>query len=108
MPADRSSARKSRVESIPVRSIVSVCGALAEARRVHVDRPSRAAPRQRFDALAPHGQEPLQRGAVPYGSFINGNHFAGWMLMALALTLGLTVGIIARASPPAVLRDKSP
>jgi O-antigen ligase len=31
-------------------------------------------------------------GGAPYGPFVNKNHFAGWMLMALPLTLGLTGG----------------
>ncbi len=32
----------------------------------------------------------------PFGPFVNRNHFAGWMLMALPLTLGLLCGGIAR------------
>src|SRR5205814_3675025 len=36
--------------------------------------------------------------ASPFGPFINRNHFAGWMLMALPMTLGLLCGRIARAS----------
>jgi O-antigen ligase len=36
-------------------------------------------------------------GGAPYGPFVNKNHFAGWMLMALPLTLGLLMGGIARA-----------
>jgi O-antigen ligase len=36
-------------------------------------------------------------GGTPYGPFVNKNHFAGWMLMALPLTLGLLMGGIARA-----------
>jgi O-antigen ligase len=38
---------------------------------------------------------PLQGGS-PYGPFVNRNHFAGWMLMGLPLTLGLVCGSIAR------------
>jgi O-antigen ligase len=38
---------------------------------------------------------PLDRGN-PFGPFVNRNHFAGWMLMALPLTLGLLCGGIAR------------
>jgi O-antigen ligase len=33
----------------------------------------------------------------PFGPFINRNHFAGWMLMGIPVTLGATCGHIARA-----------
>ena len=36
-------------------------------------------------------------GASPFGPFVNRNHFAGWMLMALPLTLGLLLGGLTRA-----------
>jgi O-antigen ligase len=36
-------------------------------------------------------------GGAPYGPFVNKNHFAGWMLMALPVTIGLLLGGIARA-----------
>ena len=39
---------------------------------------------------------PLQGGS-PFGPFVNRNHFAGWMLMALPLTFGLLCGGVARA-----------
>jgi hypothetical protein len=32
----------------------------------------------------------------PYGPFLNKNHFAGWMLMTIPLTLGLLCGGVAR------------
>jgi O-antigen ligase len=35
-------------------------------------------------------------GGNPFGPFVNRNHFAGWMLMALPVTLGLLFGGIAR------------
>src|SRR3954463_6201489 len=35
-------------------------------------------------------------GASPFGPFVNRNHFAGWMLMALPLTLGLLLGGLTR------------
>ena len=38
---------------------------------------------------------PLE-GGRPFGPFVNRNHFAGWMLMALPVTLGLLCGGIAR------------
>jgi len=52
-------------------------------------------------------QQPLWNGKIygfwrsidpgeSYGPFVNKNHFAGWMLMALPLTLGLVCGRIAR------------
>ncbi|HSK10336.1 MAG TPA: O-antigen ligase family protein [Vicinamibacterales bacterium] len=34
--------------------------------------------------------------ASPFGPFINRNHFAGWMLMALPLALGYFTGLVAR------------
>ena len=36
-------------------------------------------------------------GGSPYGPFVNKNHFAGWMLMTLPVTLGLLLGGITRA-----------
>jgi len=39
---------------------------------------------------------PLQSGAHPFGPFVNQNHFAAWMLMALPVTLGLLGGHLAR------------
>jgi len=33
----------------------------------------------------------LEVGRMPFGPFVNRNHFAGWMVMALPLTLGLLV-----------------
>jgi O-antigen ligase len=38
-------------------------------------------------------------GGNPFGPFVNRNHFAGWMLMALPVSLGLLCGGIARAMP---------
>ena len=39
-----------------------------------------------------------QMPSTPFGPFINRNHFAGWMLMALPLTVGLFCGLIARGA----------
>ena len=36
-------------------------------------------------------------GGNPYGPFVNKNHFAGWMLLALPVTVGLLGGGIAHA-----------
>jgi O-antigen ligase len=36
-------------------------------------------------------------GGTPYGPFVNRNHFAGWMLMALPVTLGVFLGEVTRA-----------
>ncbi len=36
-------------------------------------------------------------GYLPFGPFVNSNHFAGWMLMALPLTSGLLLGRVTRA-----------
>jgi putative inorganic carbon (HCO3(-)) transporter len=58
-------------------------------------------------AMAGIVQEPLFAGKIygfwtpqmagdPFGPFVNKNHFAGWMVMALPLTLGLLCGGIAR------------
>jgi O-antigen ligase len=43
---------------------------------------------------------PIMRGS-PFGPFVNKNHFAGWMLMALPLTFGLLCANVARAMPAA-------
>jgi putative inorganic carbon (HCO3(-)) transporter len=37
-----------------------------------------------------------QQGGNPFGPFVNRNHFAGWMLMALPVTIGLLCGDISR------------
>jgi O-antigen ligase len=63
-------------------------------------------------ALAGIIQQPLFNGKIygfwipeargpfgPFGPFVNKNHFAGWMVMALPLTLGLLCGGIARGMP---------
>ena len=39
---------------------------------------------------------PRYKLTTPFGPFVNKNHFAGWMLMALPLTFGLLCGGIAR------------
>lgn len=39
-----------------------------------------------------YGLWPLDIGRMPFGPFVNRNHFAGWMLMALPLTLALLSG----------------
>lgn len=39
--------------------------------------------------------EPLMP-STPFGPFVNRNHFAGWMLMALPLAVGLFCGLVAR------------
>ena len=36
-------------------------------------------------------------GTNPFGPFVNRNHFAGWMLMALPVVLGYFVALVARA-----------
>jgi O-antigen ligase len=42
---------------------------------------------------------PQYRGSGPFGPFVNRNHFAGWMLMGLPVTLGAFCSVIARVSP---------
>lgn len=37
-----------------------------------------------------------REGGLPFGPFVNKNHFAGWMLMVLPLSLGYLCGAIAR------------
>jgi O-antigen ligase len=37
-------------------------------------------------------------GGVPFGPFVNPNHFAGWMVMALPVTFGLLCAVVARGS----------
>jgi O-antigen ligase len=39
----------------------------------------------------------LELGRQPFGPFVNKNHFAGWMVMALPLTLALLMAGIARS-----------
>lgn len=34
-----------------------------------------------------------------FGPFVNRNHFAGWMLLVLSLSIGLLFGLLARAAP---------
>jgi len=43
---------------------------------------------------------PIMAGS-PFGPFVNKNHFAGWMLMALPLTFGLLCADAARVTPRA-------
>ena len=43
-----------------------------------------------------YGWWPMRQGGTPFGPFINRNHFAGWMLMALPLTIGLLGRLISR------------
>jgi len=43
-----------------------------------------------------YGLWSLDIGRMPFGPFVNRNHFAGWMLMALPLTLALLSGGIHR------------
>jgi O-antigen ligase len=38
-----------------------------------------------------------EQGGEPFGPFVNKNHFAGWMLMAVPLTLGLVCARVSRA-----------
>ena len=40
---------------------------------------------------------PQLRGSNPFGPFVNGNHFAGWMIMALPLGLGYFCGRAGKA-----------
>jgi O-antigen ligase len=35
-------------------------------------------------------------GGTPYGPFVNRNHFAGWLLMAIPLSIGLFFALISR------------
>jgi O-antigen ligase len=43
-----------------------------------------------------YGLWKLEIGRMPFGPFVNRNHFAGWMVMALPLTLALLLAGIAR------------
>jgi O-antigen ligase len=40
--------------------------------------------------------DPLTPGASPFGPFVNRNHFAGWMLMALPVGLGYLAALVSR------------
>lgn len=46
---------------------------------------------------------PEQEGTSPYGPFVNKHHFAGWMVMALSLAMGVVLASIARG-----MRDLKP
>ena len=39
----------------------------------------------------------LAQGGSPFGPFINRNHFAGWMLMVVPLTVGLFASLVSRS-----------
>lgn len=40
--------------------------------------------------------QPLEAGSNPFGPFVNHNHFAGWMLMAIPVGLGYLCALIER------------
>jgi hypothetical protein len=42
--------------------------------------------------------QPARRG-TPFGPYINRNHFAGWMVMALPLIVGYSFGVMAHVAP---------
>jgi hypothetical protein len=42
---------------------------------------------------------PTQNGFAPFGPFVNRNHFAGWMVMALGVALGHLAGIVGVGLP---------
>jgi O-antigen ligase len=41
---------------------------------------------------------PIEGRADSFGPFVNKDHFAGWMLMAIPVCMGLLCGLVARAS----------
>jgi O-antigen ligase len=41
---------------------------------------------------------PQSAGVHPFGPFVNRNHFAGWMLMAIPLGFGYFIGLVDRAA----------
>ena len=41
--------------------------------------------------------QPRSPGAVPFGPFVNPNHFAGWMLMRLPVALGALLDALLQA-----------
>ena len=49
-----------------------------------------------------YGVWPLVQGGTPFGPFINRNHFAGWMLLVLPLSIGLLASMVSRAMPGAI------
>ncbi|MGH9159267.1 MAG: O-antigen ligase family protein [Vicinamibacteraceae bacterium] len=48
---------------------------------------------------------PLE-GKNPFGPFVNRNHFAGWMLMALPLAMGHLLGLLSRTLPRETLTPR--
>jgi O-antigen ligase len=55
--------------------------------------------RSTFDGRI-YGFWELQQGGDPFGPFVNHNHFAGWILMGLALAGGLLASVFLRSHPP--------
>ena len=45
-----------------------------------------------------YGMWVLTQGGSPFGPFVNRNHFAGWMLMVLPITIGLFASIVNRGT----------
>jgi O-antigen ligase len=48
----------------------------------------------------------LLHGGSPFGPFVNRSHYAGWMLMAVPVSLGLLCATISRQAPPQTLRER--
>ncbi len=40
--------------------------------------------------------EPVNKNTAPFGPFVNRNHFAGWMLLALPVAMGYFTALVAR------------
>jgi hypothetical protein len=49
-----------------------------------------------------------EAGRNAFGPFVNKNHFAGWMMMALPVTLGLLSGTVARGMRHSAPRAAKP
>lgn len=48
----------------------------------------------------------LTQGGAPFGPYVNRNHFAGWMLMVLPLTVGLFASVLRRSRAGPRWRDR--
>ena len=50
--------------------------------------------------------QPIDAGAVPYGPFVNRNHFATWLVMAIPLVFGYLVARVPSRAPSPLLSQR--
>src|SRR5262249_34365325 len=55
---------------------------------------------QAWDGMKIYGfWQPRNLLVTPFGPYVNKNHYAGWMLMAIPVAIGLVVGLFERHRP---------